>query len=366
MSPRILSYLALGLGLGLIIALAISSQQSARAAYSFYSTYDTGPNGYRALFGLLRQEGATVERLQRPLGLRDPRIRTLVLSSNRADQIAGVSRSSFDSGDVRRLQAFVRGGGRLVLLDGPTNPLYAAFKIVPKPATNVSVLAPHLLPIAPVSATAGVRGIDVRGASLVPFTSVVGAIPLLGTSDGIAAFERRYGAGDVVAIAAPSALSNQYLAHASNARFAFNILAGHAPIAFDERLHGYAVNSSFWEALPVSVHGAIWIVVAMLVLWLVDANVRSAPALTMERLDERHSSSYVAAMAALLRRARGARVGIAGFYAEAKRRAESRRDRPGVALALEELARLEAMPRASDAMLLHAAQIAARLRKDLG
>ncbi len=367
MNRTTLQYVTIALGLAAIVGLAVAREWNARAGYSFYSTYDTGPSGYRALYDVLSAERVDVTRLERPLGLLDPRVRTLVIASNRADVVAQVSRAQLDGGDVRRLQRFVRRGGRLVLLESPSDEaLYRAFKLAIVPA-KLHAAAAHrsLVPIARTAMTSGVTSVATAGAELAPFDSAPGAAPLLGSGTGVAAYWRAYGKGDVVAIAAPSVFSNGEIAAASNARFAYNVLAGHGPVAFDERLHGYAVDASFWSALPAPVRIAAAIVAAALALWLIDANVRSVPPLALDVPDERHSASYLAAMAVLLRRARAARLGIAAFYDDAVRRSQHRRDAPGVANAIDELARLREMPHPHDDALLRAARLAARLRKDL-
>ncbi len=367
MNRTTLQYVTIALGLAAIVGLAVAREWSARAEYSFYSTYDTGPNGYRALYDVLSAERVDVTRSERPLGLLDARVRTLVISSNRSDVAAQVSRAQLDAGDVQRLQRFVREGGRLVLLDSPADEaLYRAFKLVIVPA-KLRAAPSHLSlePMARIGLTSGVTSVAAAGAQVAPFDSAPGAAPLLGTGAGVAAFWRPYGRGDVVAIAAPSVFSNGELGRASNARFAYNLLAGHGPVAFDERLHGYAVDASFWSALPTPVRIAAAIAGAMLALWLIDANVRSVPPLALDEPDERHSASYLAAMATLLRRARAAPLGIAAFYDDAMRRSQHRRDAPDVASAIEELSRLREMPHPNDDALLRAARIAARLRKDL-
>ncbi len=362
-----LQYVTIVLGLAAIVGLAVAREWSARAEYSFYSTYDTGPNGYRALYNVLSAERVDVMRLERPLGLLDSRVRTLVISSNRSDVVAQVSNAQIAGGDVQRLQRFVREGGRLVLLDSPADEaLYRAFKLVIVPA-KVRAEPSHvtLVPMARIAMTSGVASVRAAGVELAPFDSAPGAAPLLGTGAGVAAFWRPYGKGEIVAIAAPSVFGNAELGRASNARFAYNVLAGHGPVAFDERLHGYAIDASFWSALPTPVRIAAAIVVAMLAFWLVDANVRSAPPPALDVPDERHSASYLAAMAVLLRRARAARLGIAAFYDDAVRRSRHRGDAPGVVSAIDELARLREIPHPHDDALLRAARIAARLRKDL-
>jgi len=70
---------------------------------SSHSSFDTGPNGYRALYGVLARENVPVTRLETPLGLRDARIRVLMLTS-----------AAYDANDVRALELFIRKGGTVI------------------------------------------------------------------------------------------------------------------------------------------------------------------------------------------------------------------------------------------------------------
>ena len=74
--------------------------------------------------------------------------------------------------------------------------------------------------------------------------------------------------------------------------------------SFDEYVHGYDEGVTFWNALPAAVHTAVYLTIAIVVLALVGANVPFVPAIPLEPPDERDSSGYIDAMAALMRRAR--------------------------------------------------------------
>jgi hypothetical protein len=97
---RIIEIAALVALLGLLVLLAGSSLES---PVSNHSSYDTGPNGYRALFGVLARENVPVVRLELPLAQRDPNIRVLAITTSR-----------YDRGDLRRLQSFMDRGGIVV------------------------------------------------------------------------------------------------------------------------------------------------------------------------------------------------------------------------------------------------------------
>ena len=205
--------------------------------------------------------------------------------------------------------------------------------------------------------------------------------PLLRTPDGLAAIAYPFGKGEVVAIVAPDVFGNANLALAQNARFAYNVLlAGGGPVAFDERVHGYAEDRSLWDAMPRPARLGFWLALAAVALALVEANVRFAPAIPVDPPDERDSSAYVASMAALLRRARAARAAVERFADDAMRRTRRRYgiapsdglavmapriDRDEVRTALAELERLREIPRPDDRTLIRAAQLNSRLRKDL-
>ena len=80
---------------------------------SIYSTYDTGPNGYRALYEVLAAAGVGVRRFQRNLGTLDPSITTLIVTGYEAD----ASPKPLDERDATQLRRFVQNGGRLVAID---------------------------------------------------------------------------------------------------------------------------------------------------------------------------------------------------------------------------------------------------------
>lgn len=102
-------------------------------------------------------------------------------------------------------------------------------------------------------------------------------------------------------------------AHPRNIVALYDAVAGLGPLAFDERIHGFDRSRSLWDVLPVPVRAACWIALAALVLWLIDSNLRFAPAIAVEPPAERNSSDYVRSMARLLRRARAGRAAIERF-----------------------------------------------------
>lgn len=370
------------LGIAAVAAIGVARHASIASVPppSTYSSNDAGPNGYEALYNVLRAHGVVVSRVGRELDLLSPSVRTLVISSVTPERTSLNARDvvPLTKRDLPLLKAFMRRGGRLVVLD--TDIGEPGDDEVGLPAVRDVPDAIYVEPIARVAMTAGVTRVRAHASVAFPF-NVRKAVPLLGTPHGVVAMTYPYGKGDMVAISAPDIFSNANLAHDDNARFAANVLGAHGPVAFDERVHGYAIDKSFWSALPAAVHVAVWIVAALLLLAAIGANVRFAPPLSLEAPDERDSSHYVNAVASLLARARAARSAIADFAEDAMRRARRRYGLPpqadvsaivqraegaDVREGIAALDRLRSYSQPNDAALVRAAAINARLRKELG
>jgi len=264
---------------------------------SVFSSYDTGPNGYRALFEVLRAAGVPVTRFGSVVAALDPSVKTLVITGYESDSNA----KPLDRRDTDELRRFVVNGGRLVAFDeefaGPQDVT---------PGVGTSLKRPHgvaAIPLVTNVFTAGVSAVRGRIDWTFPYNTARG-VPLLANKDGIVALWFRYGRGEVIAVTAPALFGNETLSNRDNARFAYNAIAGHGPVAFDEYIHGYSDSSTAWGVLPGAVHAAVWIVVAIVVIALVGANVPFAPPYLPAPADERTSSDYITAIAQLLRRSR--------------------------------------------------------------
>jgi Domain of unknown function (DUF4350) len=265
---------------------------------STFSSYDTGPNGYRALFEVLRAAGVPVRRFEAPLGVLDASIRTLVVTSYEFEDFSIAH--PLNERDAAFLKSFVRSGGRLVAIDSQFAGTSDA-----APAVGSTVIASGGDAVAlPQNAfTAGV--VRVRGSIgwIFPFSEKRG-VPLLANRAGIVAMWYRFGRGEVIAITAPLLFGNEALRNADNLRFAYNAIAGHGAVAFDEYVHGYSETPTIWGVLPNTVRAAVWTVVAVVLIALIGANVPFAPPLWPQRSDERTSADYITALAELMRRSR--------------------------------------------------------------
>ena len=345
-------------GLAVLALLAYGREEAQRAIPppSAYSTYDTGRNGYRALYGVLLASGVPVRRFQRALGLLDADVGTLIVSSYAGEPSA----RGLDVHDAARLKTFVSHGGRLVVLD---TDFAGADDFTPGVGTSTAAHGRDAVALARDRYTAGVQRVRAPIDAVFPFALRRG-IPLLANDNGIVAAAYAYGKGQVVAITAPGLFGNALLRDAGNLAFAYNVVSGHGPAAFDEYVHGYDDDLGFWQVLPVPVRVAFWIVSAIVVLALIGANVPFAPPIPAPPPDDRDSSAYVDAMALLMRRARAARAATAVFAADALRRTRGR-ENPAVRAAVSDLERLCDLPRPSDAALVRAAVISFHVRKDL-
>ena len=272
-------------------------QAEQRSEPSVYSTYDTGPYGYRALYAVLQKAGVRAQRFEHAIGRLDrASTGTLVIAAYEYDPAVKWP----DDADIKALRSFVERGGRLVAIDDR----FAGKQDV-TPGVPTSTLARTSAAVAaPGAGLNGVERVQAPLTALFLRKEAAKKTPLLANAKGVVALAYRLGKGQVVAIAAPALFSNAYLQNADNAAFAYAVLAGHGTVAFDEYVHGYDGDASFWSVLPGPVRAAFWIVCAVVLLALVGANVPFAPPLDVRPRQERDSSDYLTAMARLMQRAR--------------------------------------------------------------
>ncbi len=263
---------------------------------SVFSTYDTGPNGYRALYEVLSAAGLPVRRFERALPLLDPSVRTLVITGYEEDPSA----KPLDRQDAASLRDFVTKGGRLVAIDaefaGPQD-------VAPGVGTTLRNGGGDAVALAGNAYTTDVSRVSGTIGWVFAFREPRG-VPLLANDGGVVAALYRVGRGEVVAVTAPALFGNAQLRNADNLRFAYNAVAGHGAAAFDEYVHGYSDSATMWQAFPPAVHAAVWIVIALILIALVGGNVPFAPPYLAVGADERDSSHYIAALAELMRRSR--------------------------------------------------------------
>lgn len=356
---RVLDIVILAISIVLIAVLSSLRAAHNAAQYSEPSTSDTGGNGFAALYDLLAHENVKVDRFELPIG-ELPRARaTLVLAG---DGALDAATSSADS--VTFLDRWVRGGGRLVVLDG-------RISRGARRALGVALaqgFASKTTGMAGCAFPAGIRGALVSGSFDAGFAQACAAnrATLLAAGSHAAGILYRRGRGTIALFATASPFDNLHLAQRGNARVAYALFAG-APVLFDERVHGYAAGRSFWEVLPQPMRIAVILAISALLLAIAGANLPFAPPLLAQLPDERDSGAYIASIARMLERGGASREAIARISARCQqvlspRAAADERAR----MLLRELRTVDATPRPGPHEVLQAGRIFARVRKDYG
>ena len=335
----------------LFTAIAVLRATAPRAQSSFPSTYDTGANGYAGLYEFLQREGVDARRFELPLGELPARATVVFAGDYTID-------SFFSAKGSPVLEKWVRRGGKLIVL-GSMFPFTRDALGLPKTRAASSKLA---------WTACGFHGkrLIIGG----EFASSLRAVcdrkhsVLLAGSGGAIAVSIKHGLGTVVEVATATPFANAHLGANDNAAFAYDLFAGSKSPMFDERIYGYAAGRTFWEVMPRPVIWAVIVALLTLLLAVIAANVRLAPARALERDDERNSFAYIESLARMLQRGGAAHDIIARLArAAGSFRSPPAGDERG-RTALETLRRLGEQRDAGPREVLLAGTIFAQLRKD--
>ncbi|HEX5275031.1 MAG TPA: DUF4350 domain-containing protein [Candidatus Rubrimentiphilum sp.] len=338
----------------LLLFTILSALQAAapRAHSSFPSTYDTGANGYAALYEFLQRESVRPERYELPLAELPARA-TVVFAGDYT-----IDSSIFSAKTSAALDKWVRRGGKLIVL-GSIFPYTRDALGLPKTRVAAGKLA---------WTACGFRG--ARRVVAGDFPSVLRTAcdsnhsVLLTARGGAVAVSLKRGRGTIVEVVTPAIFDNAQLAAHDNAAFAYDLFASAGSPLFDERVYGYAAGRTFWEVMPRPVIAAAIVALIALLLAIAAANVRLAPARSLERNDERDSLAYIESLARMLQRGGAAHDVIARLgRAAAGFRSPPPGDERGRA-AFDELRRLGERRDAGPRDVLLAGTIFAQLRKD--
>lgn len=342
----------------LLVALAFLRQSQQARQISIPSTYDTGANGYAALYDLLAREGTRVQRFELPLGELSSKNAALVLAGR--DALAGAASST---GTLQFLDRWVHAGGTLVVLDDAVSA--SARRTLALPQAHQIVRQTRAF--AGCAFAGRLRGAQIAGAFTGGYTSACKGdrATLFSAEHTAVGIALKRGRGAVVLLTSPSVFDNLHLAQQSNARAAYALLGG-GTVIFDERVHGHAAGRTFWEVLPMPMHVAIWLAIGIVLIAIVGANLPFAPPIAPQAPEERDSGAYIASVAHMLQRGGAAREAILRISGRCTQVLSVRPRDELARMLLRELRTLEAIPRPGAHDVLHAGHIYARVRKEYG
>jgi hypothetical protein len=268
-----------------------------------FSSYDSASGGYRAFYTLLSDEGLRVDRFERRPAFLDSSIDTLVYVEPFAFDPRQVEPTA---ADIAALEAWVRGGGRLLYIG---NDLVAAKNgILHLPASALVAqkrAGPHRThaPSSEIASAHVVRvdsSVDRRWKSARPGTHV-----LYADAKGPLAVRYAYGRGFVTALIDETIFQNAEIGKFDRARLAYALARPGEPngtIAFDETPHGYAVPDRWWTIVPRAFAIALGFALAAILIAIAGAAVRLGPPLVPVERRDRSSADFIDALSTLLER----------------------------------------------------------------
>ena len=255
------------------------------------SSYATDSQGLAAWAQLLSQSGHEVVRLRAPLA--DARL-------DPADTLVILDPDALLPAEGRRLLAFTRAGGRLVIGGSDSQSTLPA--VIPRPPTWSESGSRAQLAVASAGMT--VDGVDeVRSAGEGEWAVASGyRAPLRGASGGSLLLERSLGRGTIELLADASPLQNRLLTAADNAQFALELVGGRTrPVVFVESVHGFGQSRGL-AALPTSWRLAFALLALAGALWALARGRRLGPAEPEHVASQPPRAAYVETLALLLAR----------------------------------------------------------------
>jgi len=157
-------------------------------------------------------------------------------------------------------EAFVRGGGRIVLgLSSEYGPVETKRRGAGEQVRKVFPIWPGVLDLAPENGGRGLEGVPLREARTLFARGNATVLALL-----------EVGKGDVVLLAIPEVLANASLGKAHHAALLGVLVGSGRPVYFDERAHGLGVDDNLFTLLVAYGLGPSLLLVALgllLALW---------------------------------------------------------------------------------------------------
>jgi hypothetical protein len=334
--------------------VALLTKPPAEPALDTFSANDTRSGGYAAWEELLQREGVAVERFERrPIEL-DGAVDTLIDAYGVAPLPEGIRLDA----DTRALAEWVGAGGRLLLLGRDAATAAQETALLKRPGERSMTFAGAPLRARPFGAAVE-RLTTFSPERFVGGSTAARTRTLLADRGGALIVRVGLGRGAVVYVSDPRIFANAALARDDNARLAYLLARPRKPgriVAFDEALHGALLERGWLGALSVPVRVALAGTVLTILIALTGGALRLGPPVTLRAVREPASDEFIAAVAALYRRAHARRDAIAILAGTA--------DVPGETAVQLRLLRERQTP--SDADLIRSAALAQALRREHG
>ena len=305
--PLETSILVVAIAILTALGLASSRQAEIGPQLDSFSSFDTAGGGYAAFFSLLEREDVRVRRFQQRPAFLDASVDTLAYVEPYVFDPRAVTPSS---GDVAALEAWVRGGGRLLYVGHDDDA--AKHGILHLPASTTKAQAGRGTVVAPELAAAGVRRIEPSG-TLRWKRPKRGFEVLFGDARGPVVVAYPFGRGRVVASIDESLFRNDAIARFDRARLAYALAMPHRPagvVAFYETVHGYGVPDRWWTLVPRAFAIALCFALAIIFIAFAGAAIRFGPPLIPVERRDRSSADFIDALSSLLERGRASRAAL--------------------------------------------------------
>jgi hypothetical protein len=219
-------------GITLFALLMLSSILVPMAAYPPYTTYSPNPDGAKAIFLLLRQEGLGASRLD------------TVVPDGRGLMIM-VEPDSLGEQDWTQALDWVARGNTLLLADDSSNYLYqhSGLNLVQGPGSFQTVPVVSVNPL-----LKDVRSLAISGGAR--FQKTQSTAFAYGDEQGAYLAEVAEGEGRIVLLTLPDIVTNREIDQADNLILFLNVvrLYGQSGIWFNEFSHGYTLEKTTREA----------------------------------------------------------------------------------------------------------------------
>lgn len=217
--------------------------------------------------------------------------------------LAGSFENPPSEDDAKRLETWVREGGRAVIVGLDDGGIGGAFD---PPAATVSGDEDSL--VAPSFPGALAHEVDLIAAGSGRFDAGTGPwVTLYGDTRGSAIISRVYEKGHVVWLADVTPVTNDGIGRNDSARLAVQLVNAPGGVYFDEYHHGITTSATAWGMIGAGGRAALLLLLAGALAFLFARGRRLGPAIARREVPAARGGAYIAQLAELFRTA-GARA----------------------------------------------------------